>query len=121
MDKILQDPFVFGLTGKTCRESEKIYREVESQYLAKPINTSIARVRAVFKSDSVDDEAKNLNQSMTSLESAKEDICIVELYESSVASYERLLELAIAEIEGDKVKPDDLIARKPVAAKCIKS
>jgi hypothetical protein len=119
VDKILQDPFVFGLTGKTCREAEALYREVESQYLAKPINTSIARVRAVFKTPAVDDEAKILNQRMSSLETANDAICIVELYEALLDSYERLLELAISEIEGGNINISSFPKRKHLSPKCV--
>jgi len=103
-DKKLESPFVVGLTGKSCKDAEAVYLKYYTLFLEHPPGSSLVRVRALFSSPAVDEGAKKLGALIGLLSVTAENRCIVHVAKQAGGIYEELVDLAIQEIDGDKVR-----------------
>jgi len=98
--KKLRDPYVYGLTGKTCGEAEAQYQAYFQAYLKDPPAPPLARMRALFRSRAVDEGAKALSILSDVLLTTSESYCIIKVRAQADQAYARLVDVALKEIDG---------------------
>ena len=79
-DKKLEFPFIFGLTGKSCKDGEAEFLKYHTLYLEHPPGSSLVRVRALFSSPAVDEGAKKLGALIGVLSVTAEDREVAALF-----------------------------------------
>jgi len=103
-DKVLTRPYVFGLTGKTCGEAETIFVNYQDVYNKHPPGAPLARIRALFSSESIDNGSKNIHTLLEALSVSIEDNCIFTIIDQLNDIYSELVNLTLQEIDGKIIK-----------------
>lgn len=103
-NKKLVNPYVLGLTGKTCKDAEAEYLKYYKLFLEHPQGSSLVQLRALFSSPAVDDGATKLGALVGVLSVTSNDQCIAYAQDQANQAYEELVDLTIQEIDGKVVK-----------------
>jgi len=117
-DRKLQNPFVPGLTGRTCKDAEAEYLKYAGMLAEHPPGTSIARLRATFDSPKIEDHSIKLGSLLGLLALTNKDSCIVEAARLANDAYAELVGMTVKDINGDRKGIPDAFALESLKRVC---